>query len=284
MAAETGAIERAGEAPLERAGDPALAALAARGLDATIDVALVLGSGLGDFTKHAREAVAVPYSELPGFPKSGVSGHAGRLVLGRVEGRRVGLLEGRAHYYEHGDPRAMLAPLCVARGLGARALLLTNAAGSLREDWPPGSVVALADHINFSGPNPLVGDHGDARFTPMTGAYDADLRMRLRAAAAASGGAIGEGVYMWFSGPSFETPAEVRMARMLGADLVGMSTVPETILARRLGLRVAALSLVTNYGAGFGGGDPSHEETRLVARAGADRLAGLLAAFLRDFP
>ncbi|EHP90392.1 inosine guanosine and xanthosine phosphorylase family, partial [Methylorubrum extorquens] len=175
-------------------------------------------------------------------------------------------------------------PLAAARALGAARLLLTNAAGSLRPEIGPGRLVMLADHINLSGLNPLIGEPSDARFVPMTEAYDPGLRAHLSAAAEETGLPLPAGVYAWFSGPSFETPAEVRMAGILGADLVGMSTVPETILARFLGMPVAAISVVTNLAAGIAGGDPHHAETKAVAaRAGAD-LARLAAGFVGRLP
>jgi purine-nucleoside phosphorylase len=169
------------------------------------------------------------------------------------------------------------------RELGGEALLLTNAAGGLNTDWAPPSLVAITDHINFSGANPLIGYIGHDRFVPLTRAYDEALLATLHEAARATGVEINEGVYMWFSGPSFETPAEIRAARILGADLVGMSTVPEVILARRAGLRCAAVSVVTNYAAGLAGGDPSHEETQAVASQAADRFKRVLRAFIRQY-
>ena len=169
------------------------------------------------------------------------------------------------------------------QSLGGETLLLTNAAGGLTREWRPPSLVAITDHINFSGTNPLIGHAGADRFVPLTRAYDPDLIATLRRAAAEEQIDLHEGVYMWFSGPSFETPAEIRAARTLGADLVGMSTVPEVILARRAGLRVAAVSVVTNYAAGLAGGDPSHDETQEYARLAADRFKRLLRAFIRAY-
>jgi purine-nucleoside phosphorylase len=213
-------------------------------------VGLVLGSGLGDFVDEIEGRTDIGYGELAGFPKIGVSGHAGALVLGRVAGASVAVLAGRGHYYEHGRADAMRPPLETLRALGVDTLILTNAAGSLRENIPPGSVMLIADHINFGNPNPLFGEPSDARFVGMTQAYDAALLEMARRAAEAEGLALPEGVYVWFSGPSFETPAEIRAARILGGDAVGMSTVPEVVLARFLGLRVLAFSVVTNYAAG----------------------------------
>lgn len=246
--------------------------------------ALVTGTGLGALVEAVEDRRSLAYEDLPGFPAPGVSGHGGRLHRGRLAGRSVLVFEGRAHAYERGEAAAMRGPLAAARALGAGSLLLTNASGSLRPSVGPGSLVMLSDHINLSGFNPLIGEASDARFVPMTDAYDPALRAALRAAAAEAGLPLHEGVYAWFSGPSFETPAEVRMAGLLGADLVGMSTVPETILARFLGLPVAAVSVVTNLAAGIEGGAPHHAETKAVAaRAGAD-LARLAAAFVARLP
>jgi purine-nucleoside phosphorylase len=169
------------------------------------------------------------------------------------------------------------------RKLGGETLLLTNAAGGLDKEWRPPALVAITDHINFSGTNPLIGYAGADRFVPLTRAYDEALLATLREAARGADVELNEGVYMWFSGPSFETPAEIRAARILGADLVGMSTVPEVILARRAGLRCAAVSVVTNYAAGLAGGDPSHEETQAVAHEAADRFKRLLRGFIRSY-
>lgn len=245
-------------------------------------VALVLGSGLGGLVDEVEGAVRIPYADLPGFPKGGVTGHAGEVVAGRLSGRPVMMLSGRAHYYERGDAAAMRPALEVLAGIGIERLILTNAAGSLRADMPPGSVMLIEDHINFSGSNPLFGEPTDRRFVGLTEAYDAGMRAALEAAAAATGTALHKGVYMWFSGPSFETPAEIRMARILGADAVGMSTVPEVILARFLGLRVAACSVVTNLAAGMTGAELSHAETKDMAPLGGARLAAMLKRAFRD--
>jgi purine-nucleoside phosphorylase len=261
--------------------DAAVAALKARGLASLPKLAIVLGSGLGAFADEAREATAISYLDIPGFPVPSVEGHAGRLVVGAIEGRRVALFQGRGHYYERGDAGAMRVAIDAFKTLGGERLLLTNAAGGLNTDWPPPSLVAITDHINFSGANPLIGHLGQDRFVPLTKAYDEALMASLRDAARAAEVTLHEGVYMWFSGPSFETPAEIRAAKMLGADLVGMSTAPEVILARRAGLRCAAVSVVTNYAAGLAGGDPSHEETQAVAAQAAASFKQLLRAFIR---
>jgi purine-nucleoside phosphorylase len=262
----------------------ALDALRAAGFAGPHACAVVTGTGLGGIAAGLTDATALDYTAIPGFPGPGVSGHGGRLHRGRLAGRPVLIFEGRAHAYERGDPAVMRVPLACARDLGARRLLLTNASGSLRPETGPGSLVLLADHINLSGQNPLIGEASDGRFVPMTEAYDPDLRARLRAAAAACAVPLGEGVYAWFSGPSFETPAEVRMAGILGADLVGMSSVPEVILARFLDLPVAAVSVVTNLAAGVAGGAPHHAETKAVAARAAEDLGRLVRAFVAGLP
>jgi purine-nucleoside phosphorylase len=250
------------------------------GRDGAPVCAFVLGTGLGGLADELTDARRLAYADIPGFPASGVSGHAGALVEGVLAGRRVLIFQGRAHYYEHGRADVMRLPLAVAAELGVTRLVLTNAAGSCRADIRPGAIALIEDHINYSGLNPLIGDQGEGRFVPMTDAYDAGLRAALVAAARVEQVALARGVYMWFSGPSFETPAEVRMAARLGADLVGMSTVPEVILARRLGLKVAALSAVTNLGAGIEGASPSHAETKEVALQAAGDLKRVIRAFV----
>ena len=245
------------------------------------ELGLVLGSGLG----HLADAVnvtAIDYADLPGFPHAGVSGHSPKLVIGDLEGTRVAIFGGRAHYYETGRGDAMRLPLEVLAALGAEKLILTNAAGSMRPDIPPGDLMLVVDHINFSGLNPLIGEPTEARFVPMGDAYDPALRAALTSAAAAEGIALAEGVYAWYSGPSFETPAEIRAIRMLGADAVGMSTVPEVILARFLGLRVAAISTITNMAQGMSEEKISHDHTKAMAPLGAKKLERILRRFLKD--
>ena len=244
--------------------------------------AMVLGSGLGDLAAKVAVTARIPFAEIPGFPVSAVSGHAGEVILGRLGGREVLIVSGRVHYYESGDAAAMRPVIKAIAGLGIGRLLLTNSAGSVREDIPPGSVMIIEDHIAFSGMNPLVGEASDARFVGMTTAYDEGLCAGLAAAAKSLGEPIFGGVYMWFSGPSFETPAEIRMARTLGADAVGMSTVPETILARFFGLKVVAASVITNFGAGMTGAELSHDETKAMAPKGGARLSRIVEAMLAD--
>jgi purine-nucleoside phosphorylase len=260
----------------------ALAALAERGVTSLPPLAFVLGSGLGPLADEAENAASIPYNEIPGFPQPSVAGHKGRLVVGEIEGRKVALFQGRGHYYERGDPAAMAVLIEAFKTLGGTTLFLTNAAGGLHTEWTPPALVAITDHINFAGVNPLIGRAtGDERFVPLTRAYDPALLHRLREAAREAGLTLHEGVYMWFNGPSFETPAEIRMAKLLGADLVGMSTAPEVILGRLHGLACVAVSLVTNYAAGLSGGDPSHEETQEFARRGSENFRKLLRGFIR---
>ena len=245
-----------------------------------VKLGLILGSGLGHLA-HAVDGVAIPYADLPGFPHVGVSGHNPHLHIGTLEGVRVAVFGAREHYYENGNSAAMRPALDLLQALGADHLIVTNAAGSLRPDIRPGDLMLLNDHINFSGLNPLIGEKTDARFVPMTTAHDPALRGALRAAAKAEGVALPEGVYAWYSGPSFETPAEIRAIKILGGDAVGMSTVPEVILARFLGLKVAAISTITNMAAGMSDEQISHEHTKAMAPLGAAKLERILRAYLR---
>lgn len=250
--------------------------------DAAPEYGLILGSGLGHLAQSV-DGVAIPYDDLPGFPHAGVSGHVPELSIGQFEGRRVAVFGGRAHYYESGRPDAMRLPLEVLAALGCDRLILTNAAGSLRPDIAPGDLMLLSDHIAFAGTNPLIGEKSDARFVSLTDAHDADMRAALISAAKAEQIGLAEGVYCWFSGPSFETPAEIRAARILGADAVGMSTVPEIILARFLRIRCAAISVMTNMGAGLSDESISHDHTKAMAPIGAAKLEKILRRLLRDF-
>jgi purine-nucleoside phosphorylase len=268
---------------LTQPSDAAVAALAERGVTTLPSLGFVLGSGLGGLADEVEGALAIPYQDIPGFPVPSVAGHNGRLVVGKLEGRRVALFQGRGHYYERGDARAMFVAIETFRRLGGQTLFLTNAAGGLHTHWKPPALAAIVDHINFAGANPLIGVPTDDRFVPLTEAYDRDLLATLKQAARAADIDLHEGVYMWFSGPSFETPAEIRAAKILGADLVGMSTVPEVLIARLFGLRCAAASLVTNFAAGLSGGDPSHKETQDVAALGSRQFRRLLRAFIAAY-
>ncbi|MDQ6774731.1 MAG: purine-nucleoside phosphorylase [Actinomycetota bacterium] len=242
-------------------------------------VGIVLGSGLGEVADAIKDPVVVRYDELPGFPRPRVEGHAGRAVLGVVGGVPVAVLQGRAHLYEGGDVDALRAPVRALRAAGADTLILTNAAGSLRPEVGPGRLMAITDHINVTGANLLMGPNDDSigpRFPSLRDAYDPALLVALRASAREVGVALSEGVYLAVSGPSFETPAEIRAYRVLGADAVGMSTVQETIIARHCGLRVAAVSVITNLAEGISDEPLSHEQTLRSAHTAAADLTRLL--------
>jgi purine-nucleoside phosphorylase len=243
-------------------------------------VALVLGSGWDGIAGLVDAPVEVPYAELPAFPALGVAGHAGSVRLGRIGGTPVALLRGRKHAYESGDPAGMKGAIRTLAAWGVRTLVLTNAAGSLDAAMPPGSLMLLNDHLNIVQRTPLHGEPGNDRFVDMGHAYSAALRGRAMAAAVAAGITLHEGVYAWVLGPQFETPAEIRMLQRLGAQAVGMSTVPETILARHAGLAVLGLSMLTNMGAGLSAETLSHAHTLHTAQASADTAARLLAALL----
>ncbi len=246
---------------------------------------IVLGSGLGAVAGAVADPIAIPYAEIPHFPQSTVEGHSGRFVAGRLGGTAVAVLEGRVHYYEGYTPAQVTFPMRVLGALGIRAVVLTNAAGGIAPGYHIGQLVALADHINFMGFNPLTGPNeprfavtptAGLRFFDMTEAYSARLRRLAREAAAEEGFALDEGVYLATPGPSFETPAEIRAFRTLGATLVGMSTVPETIVARHMGIEVLGISCVTNLAAGLGATELSHQEVFEAGRKVEHRLAALL--------
>lgn len=248
------------------------------------EIALILGSGLGPLADAVADAVVIPYGDLPGFPSPSVPGHGGTLHLGHLGGVPVACLKGRSHFYEGHGPAVMRAPIAALAELGCRGMVLTNAAGSLDTRMLPGSLMMLSDHINFAGTNPLIGEQGPdggPLFLPMTNLYDRDIRMAFAEAAAVGGIELHQGVYVWFTGPIFETPAEIRAARILGGHAVGMSTVPEAILARRYGMKVAAFSNITNLGAGMAPEETlSHHLTIDRARIGAAALQNLLIAGL----
>jgi len=246
------------------------------------EVFLVLGSGLGALADGVRNGVSFPFHAIPGFPDSGVSGHAGRMVAGRLGGRPVLVQSGRFHLYEGYDPEVVVAPVRLAAHLGAGTVLLTNAAGGISRDLGPGSILLLKDHINFMGRSPLAGPvhNGEERFPDLGEPYDEDLRDLARDVAAELGIPLREGVYAAVLGPSYETPAEIGFLARAGADAVGMSTVPEAIAARALGLRVLAFSLVTNRAAGLSSKPLRHDEVLAVGRKAGQRLASLITSLL----
>jgi xanthosine phosphorylase len=246
-------------------------------------VGVVLGSGLGAVADAVADATVIDYADLPGFPRPTVAGHGGRAVLGHMGEVPVAVLQGRAHVYEGGDLDAIRVPIRALREAGAEVLVLTNAAGSLRAEVGPGRLMLITDHINLSGVNVLAGPNDDEigpRFPSLRDAYDPELGERLRAAAKELGTELAEGVYLAVSGPTFETPAEIRAYERLGADAVGMSTVHETAVARHCGLRVAAVSAISNFAEGMNPEPLSHEQTLRDAQMAADALAPLLVRFV----
>jgi purine-nucleoside phosphorylase len=249
--------------------------------------ALVLGSGLGGLADTIEDPVAIAFADLPGWPAASAPGHRGRLLLGHLEGVPVACLQGRLHMYEGLSALQVIEPALLMGRLGARTLLLTNAAGGVNHAYDAGTLMLLSDHLNLTGRSPLLGPNDDAigpRFLDLTAVYDPELRARLRTAAEAAGVSLQEGVYAGLSGPTYETPAEVRMLRVLGADAVGMSTVMEAIGARWAGMRVAAISLITNKGAGISPTPLTHDEVLEAANVAGPRLARVIRGFVRDLP
>jgi len=246
-------------------------------------VAVVLGSGLGALAESLEGSLAVPFTALPGFPPATVPGHKGRLVYGKLAQTPVLALQGRIHGYEGHDPAVVAFPARVLGVLGARALVLTNAAGGCNPSFVPGDLMRITDHINFTGRNPLTGPNEDElgpRFPDLTHAYDARLATALEEAARSAGQTLRAGVYIQMTGPSYETPAEIRMARSLGADAVGMSTVPEVIAAAHMAVPVAGISCITNLAAGISQHPLTHQEVVEVARAVEGKFLDLLRAFI----
>ena len=264
--------------------DALVAAVRAR-TDLVPEIGIVLGSGLGALADELDDAVAIPFGELPGWPPATAPGHVGRVLLGRLEGRSVVLLQGRLHLYEGNSEGLVIQPVLLFRALGARAVLLTNAAGGLDPSFGPGTLMLVRDHINLTGRSPLTGPNADSigvRFTDLTEAWSPALRAQLAAAAASEGVDVTQGVYVGLTGPTYETPAEVRMLASLGGHAVGMSTVLECIAARWAGLEVCGVSLVTNAGAGYTGQPLTHEEVLEAGREAAPRFVRLVRRFVRD--
>lgn len=248
-------------------------------------IGLILGSGLGGVAEAIKDAVVIPYEEIEGFPRSTVSGHAGRLVVGKLNGIDVLCMQGRVHFYEGHTPAALALVIRAYKKLGIETLILTNASGSLNIDMGPGSLMVISDHINLSGCNPLIGPNDDTvgpRFPDMTYAYDLDLRKKLLQTAEKEGINMRSGVYLMTSGPNFETPAEIRMFRILGADAVGMSTVSETLCAVHCGMKVVGVSVITNYGSGMVSDKQTHEETIAQANEAGKKLQRILTRFVTE--
>jgi purine-nucleoside phosphorylase len=275
--------------PISPAAQPARldaleAAVRAR-TDLVPEIGIVLGSGLGGLADDLDDAVAIPFADLPGWPAATAPGHVGRLLLGRLADRPVVMLQGRFHVYEGNDPGLVVQPVLLFRRLGARAVVLTNAAGGVDPAFGPGTLMVIRDHINLTGRTPLLGPNADAlgeRFQDLTDAWSPRLREALHAAGRAEGVDLAEGVYVGLLGPQYETPSEVRMLRTLGADAVGMSTVLECIAARWVGLEVCGVSLVTNAGAGYTGEPLTHEEVLAAGAEAGPRLARVIRRFVRD--
>jgi purine-nucleoside phosphorylase len=253
------------------------------------EVAIILGSGLGDLATEVRNATAIPYEEIPHFARSTVIGHAGRLLLGTLAGRSVVVMQGRFHFYEGYPPQVLTLPVRVMSALGARTLLVTNAAGGINPAYRPGDFMLISDHINLpglAGANPLLGPNDERfgeRFPPLARAYDASLRSLARLAAAQTPGlTLHEGVYAMVGGPSYETGAELRFLRAVGADAVGMSTAPEVVVARHVGMRVLGISLVTNAATGAETEEVKHEEVLATADAARGRFVALVLGILRE--
>jgi purine-nucleoside phosphorylase len=275
--------------PIPPAEQPArLAALEAAvraRTDLVPEVGIVLGSGLGGLADDVEDAVAIPFADLPGWPAATAPGHVGRLLLGRLAGRPVVMLQGRFHVYEGNDPGLVVQPVLLFHRLGARIVVLTNAAGGVDPTFGPGTLMVIRDHLNLTGRTPLLGPNADAigpRFQDLTEAWNPQLREGLRAAGKAEGVDLAEGVYAGLLGPQYETPSEVLMLRTLGADAVGMSTVLECIAARWCGLEVCGVSLVTNAGAGYSGEPLSHEEVLASGAEAGPRLAKVIRRFIAD--
>jgi purine-nucleoside phosphorylase len=251
------------------------------------ETGIVLGSGLGGLADDLADPVAIPFDELPGWPAATAPGHVGRLLLGMLGGRPVVMLQGRFHLYEGNDPGLVIQPVLLFKRLGARVVVLTNAAGGLDPTFGPGTLMVMRDHINLTGRSPLMGPNADElgpRFQDLTDAWSPRLRERLHAAAAAEGVALTEGIYVGLTGPTYETPAEVRMLASLGGHAVGMSTVLECIAARWVGLEVCGVSLVTNAGAGYSGEPLTHEEVLAAGQVAGPRLARVIRRFVAELP
>ena len=252
--------------------------------DAEPEMGMILGSGLGDFADTLENRLVIPFTDIPDFPAATVPGHAGAFVFGTKHGKSVVCLQGRLHYYE-GHPMSVLTmPVRIMAKLGVKTLLLTNAAGGVNKDYRPGDLMLITDHINYSGMNPLIGEHHESfgpRFPDVTDLYSSALRLKLKLAAVEAGIVLRQGVYMMFSGPSYETPAEIRMARILGADAVGMSTVPEAIVAAQCGIKCLGVSCITNLAAGVSPNKLSHQEVMETAAIAHDKFHSLVDLILK---
>lgn len=250
------------------------------------EIGIVLGSGLGDFARQVEKSAEISYDSLPGFPVSTVAGHAGKLIFGYVRSVPVVVMQGRVHYYEGYSMEQVVAPIRLMGMLGAKKLLLTNAAGGVNTDFTPGDLMVITDHISAFVPSPLRGENPEAlgpRFPDMSRVYDEDMRRAVLTAGEKLGQSLRQGVYLQWQGPNYETPAEIRMFRTLGADAVGMSTVCEAIAARHMGLRVCAISCITNMACGILPQPLSHEEVQQTADRVKDKFQALVLESLEAF-
>lgn len=249
------------------------------------EIGIVLGSGLGDFADAIEDKIEIPYTEIPGFPVSTVKGHDGKLIFGKINSKEVCVMKGRIHYYEGYDIKEVVYPIEVLAGLGIETLILTNAAGGVNTEFEPADLMIINDHINLMGKNPLIGPNDEdlgPRFPDMTDLYNKDLIEVAEKSAKKLGIDIKEGVYMYFTGPSYETAAEVRMARILGADAVGMSTVPEAIIARHRGLKILGISTITNMSTGILDTPLDHTEVVEVGQEVAGKFKELLKEIIEE--
>lgn len=247
--------------------------------------AVILGSGLGGFSTILENTLSISYKDIPNFPKSSVSGHKGELIKGYIANKEVICLNGRFHLYEGHNPSKIRDVIHILKELGIKQIILTNAAGSLKQDMPPGSIMLINDHINFSGQNPLIGPNDEnygPRFPALNNAYPLSLRQKCQKTAEKLGITLHQGTYFYVLGPNFETKAEIKAFAMLGGDAVGMSTVPEVISSVHCSINVLALSVITNYGAGMVDNAPSHQETLEEANKASGKLINLVATFIKE--
>ena len=252
--------------------------------DAEPTFGMILGSGLGDFADTLENRQVIPFTDIPDFPAATVPGHTGAFVFGTKHGKNVICLQGRLHYYEGHPMEVLTMPVRIMKKLGVQILVLTNAAGGVNKDYRPGDLMLISDHINYSGTNPLIGVNDPElgpRFPDVTDLYSASLRLKIKLAAVEAGIGLRQGVYMMFSGPSYETPAEIRMARVLGADAVGMSTVPEALVAAQCGIKCLGISCITNLAAGVSPNKLSHQEVMETAAMAHDKFHNLLDLILK---
>lgn len=243
-------------------------------------IAITLGSGLGDFVNHLDDTLEIPYEKIEGFPRPTVEGHAGKLIFGTYNNTEVVVIDGRVHYYEGYSQQEVVIPVRVMKLLGVETIILSNACGGVNYDYKPGDIMLISDHINMSGSNPLIGKNIDEfgpRFPDMSDVYSESIRKQIKDKCISEGIDVQEGVYMMYSGPSFETPAEIRAFRTLGADAVGMSTVPEAIVARHCGMKVIGISLITNMAAGMLKQELNHQEVLEEGKKAEERFTKVVS-------